>query len=459
MKSKNTLTGYSVPEIKTEIPGPKTLDLLERARSCESPASSGIKAGESPICWERAYGANIEDVDGNIYIDMGSGFSTTVCGHANPNVVKAIQKQSEKLLHAMGAWHPHELRIELAEKLAEIMPGDLTVSHIASTGSEAVEIALKAARLHTNRQTIISFHGGYHGRTMGALSVSTKNSGREPWQSSIVGTTHVPYASCYRCPFKVEYPSCNIQCTDYLDHIINFPDSGVSNIAAVILEPAQGMGGWIVPPPEFLKRVSEICNQNDILLIVDEIITGFGRTGKMFGVEHSGITPDIMVLGKGIASGFPISAITMTKDVADSWESKQHTSTFLGNPVGCAAALASIREIEENGLVERASKMGATFHRALVKMANRYSIIGDVRSLGLLSALEFVKDKTTKEPAIEETSNIVNAAIQKGLLASWQGGSYNNCLRLAPPLIISQEQLDFSIEVLDSAISEIDSRS
>lgn len=450
--------GELLPRMMVEPPGPKSRELAERLSRHESPTASGIKEGDIPVFWEHGRGANVVDVDGNVYVDMVGGFAVAVAGHSNPCIVEAIKQQSEKLLHSMGVVHPNVPRVELAEKLAEITPGDLAVSHIANTGSEAVGIALKTARLYTGRHTVIAFHGGYHGRTWGALTVTSSNYARRAWQPLLVGAVHVPYAYCYRCPFELSYPDCDIFCARYLEYVLSFPHSAVADVAAVIAEPVLGFGGWVVPPPEFLHRVVDICHERGILFIADEIITGFGRTGRLFGIEHSDVVPDIMVLGKGLASGFPISTMITTKEIGDCWRPKQHTSTFLGHPVGCAAALASIKEIGDRGLIQRSQKLGSYFKGALEEMKDRHPLLGDVRGLGLLVAIELVKDKQTKEPAPEEaTRQVIAAALRRGLMATLRGGPYGNCIRMAPSLTITREQLKFAVKTLDESLMEVES--
>ena len=457
MEQEPKQLGELLPRIVVEPPGPRSRQLAERLSRHESPAASGIKKGDIPVFWERGRGANIVDVDGNVYVDMVGGFAVTVAGHSNPCIVEAIKQQSEKLLHSMGVLHPNVPRVELAEKLAEITPGNLAVSHIASTGGEAVDLALKTARYYTGRHTVVAFHGGYHGKTWASLAVTAKNYAREPWQPLLVGAVHVPYANCYRCPFEASYPDCDVLCARYLEYVLSFPDSAVSDVAAVIAEPVQGVGGWIVPPPEFLRRVVEICHERGILFIADEIITGFGRTGRLFGTEHSNVVPDILVLGKGLACGFPISAMVTTREIAACWESEQHTSTFLGHPVGCAAALASIKEIGDRGLVQKSRELGSYFKGALEEMKGRHVFLGDVRGLGLMVAMELVKDKQTKEPAPEAATQVVATALRRGLMATLRGGPYGNCIRMAPPLTITREQLEFAVKTLDESLTEVES--
>ncbi len=359
-------------------------------------------------------------------------------------------------MHSAGCINPNIPRVKLAEKLAEIAPGDLEQSYIGNSGGEAVDMALKTARLYTGKNTVIAFQGGFHGKTLASLAVTSKNFFREPWQGLLNGSVHIPYAFCYRCAYGLHYPDCNLLCARYLEHVLSFPSSGVADVAAVIVEPVQGLGGVIVPPPEFLKMIADICKKYGVLLIVDEIITGFGRTGTLFAVERSGVVPDFIVMGKGMASGFPISAMITTREIASCWGAEQHTSTFVGHPVGCAAALAGIDEIIGNDLVRRSYELGNYMKSKLLEMQAQHAMIGDVRALGLLAAIELVKDRKTRQPATKETERLVNEALKRGLMATLRGGDYGNCLRMAPAFTITQEQLDFALQTLDECMTVIE---
>ncbi len=448
--------GQLLPRMLVEPPGPRSRDLAARLAEHESPAASAISRGEIPVFWAESQGANIVDVDGNVYVDITGGFFATAAGHSNPRIVAAIAEQAAKLMHSMGCINPNEPRVLLVEKLAEICPGDLSVSHVASTGGEAVDLALKTARLYTGRSMFISYQGGFHGKGMSTLAATARNFYRAPWQSALGGTVHMPFAYCYRCSFGASYPGCGRLCAEYLDDVLSNPDSGISDVAAVIMEPAQGVGGVIVPPPEFLPRVYEICHRHGILFIADEIITGFGRTGRWFAVDHAGVVPDMLVMGKGIASGFPVSAMTTTKEIASCWKAEQHTSTFLGYPPGCAAALAGIAEIEERDLVERSRVLGIALRDSLLELQARHPLIGDVRSQGLMAALELVRDREAKEPAPQETRAVIDAALGRGLMATLRGGRWGNVIRMAPPLTITEEQLAFAIHTLDESLTEVE---
>jgi 4-aminobutyrate aminotransferase len=421
------------------------------------PSCSVITSDRVPVFWEEGAGANIRDVDGNIYIDLTAGFCVALAGHSNPRIVQAISDQSQRLMHSQGGLNPNPQRVLLAEKLASIAPGELDVSMVASTGAEAVDIAIKTALLYTGRQTIVAFQHGFHGKTTGALTATSINYYREPFLALVPRSTHIPYAYCYRCVWEQQYPECDLKCANYLDYVLSMPDSGVADVAAVVMEPVQGHGGWIVPPPEFGKRIKEICEQHGVLLIADEIITGFGRTGYLFAMNYYEVAPDIMTCGKGLASGFPISAVMTSSEIASAWQPMQHSSTFVGNPVGCAAALASLQEIEERELVRRSRELGQYFKAALLDLQERHPIIGDVRGLGTMVGLEFVKDRETKEPAAAFGRELVESLLSKGIMATNYGGTYHNVLKMSPPLVVTKEQLDRALEILEESLLEVES--
>jgi 4-aminobutyrate aminotransferase len=448
--------GEQLPLMVVEPPGPASRALSERLSRVEVPAASAISRGEIPVFWERARGSNIVDVDGNLYVDITGAMFVTAAGHGNPRITAAVSEQSSQLMHSAGCINPNIPRVLLAEKLAEITPGRLSASYIGNSGGEAVDMALKTARLYTGKSTVIAFQGGFHGKTLASLAVTSKNFFRSPWQTFLGGTAHNPYAYCYRCAFGLKYPECGLICAKYLDYTLANPSSGVADVAAVIVEPVQGLGGVIVPPAEFLPTVAEICRKHGILLIADEIITGFGRTGCLFAVERSNVIPDIMVMGKGMASGFPVSAMITTHDITSCWKAEQHTSTFLGHPVGCAAALAGIGEILEHNLVQRSADLGTYMNQKLQEIQVRHPLVGEVRGIGLLAAVELVKDRQTREPATEETGLVVGEALKRGVMATLRGGDYSNCLRLAPSFTITRDQLDYALNVLDESITAVE---
>ncbi len=456
MLTEIELHGSELPEVKTHVPGPKSVALAQRLGAHESPAASGVSVGEIPVFWDRTRGSTVVDVDGNRFIDLTAGFCVAIAGHSNPRIVAAISRQAERMMHSQGVANPNEMRVLLDEKLASLAPGNLSVAHVVNTGGEAIETALKTARLHTGRHNVIAFQGGFHGKIGGALAVTANNFYRDPFVSVLPGVVHVPYPNSYRHPFGEGAGEVGQMCANYLERVLTAPDSGVSDVAAIIMEPIQGHGGWVVPPSDFVRRVRELCTRLGILLIADEIITGFGRTGDLFALDHDGVVPDILVCGKGMASGFPISAVITTPEIAGSWKANQQSTTFLGNPVGAAAALASIAELEERGLVERSRTEGAYFRDRVDALKEKHPLIGDVRGRGMMVAIEVVKDRATKQPASDEGMRVVSRLLQKGVMCTNYGGPYRNVLKMSPPIVITREQLDYAIDAIDASLHEVE---
>jgi len=456
--------GTMLPKIVVPPPGPKSAEIAEILAKYESTAGSAMILGKVPVAWKQARGANIVDADDNIYVDFTSAFFVANAGHAHPEIVDAIKKQVDVLMYTQGAASPHMLRAQLAKRLVEMTsPGRLARVHIASTGAEAVEIAMKFAKAFTGAFEILAFHGGFHGKTQGALSLSTARHLREVFLPLLPGAIHAPYAYCYRCVFGREYPDCGMHCLSYVEYLLKSPASGVDRLAAIIVEPVQGYGGIIVPPDEFVAGLRRICNEHGIVLILDEIITGFGRTGKLFGYQHSNAEPDLLVLAKGMASGFPVSAVLATEEIMRSPKIMptateflpRVTSTFMGYPVGCAAALASIDVITRERLAERAAELGLQLKKRLQEMEEEHKIIGETRSKGLMAGIELVKDKKSKKPASKETVEAVQEAYKRGVLVN-PGGTFENVIRMAPPLVITKEQLDCGLDILDEIIGAVE---
>jgi len=448
--------GTMLPKVVTRVPGPKSAEYAERLIKVESPAANTVQKGETPIFWERTRGANIEDVDGNVFVDMISGFCVAATGHSNPRIVEAMHQQAQKALHSQGVSNPTFVRLQLLEKLAQVAPGNLGVSHIVSGGAEAVETAYKTARLYAGKPGFMAFHGAFHGKTGTALSLTSRDYYRKPFLPMIPGIIHAPFANCYRCPIGHEYPGCDLACAKYVQYILDDPDSGCPPLAGMIMEPIQGHGGWITPPKEFLQEMRRLCTERGILLVFDEIITGFGRTGSWFAGQTFGVTPDIMAVGKAMASGFPISAMITTKEIASKWGSAQHSSTFTGHPVGCAAALASIADLEEKNLVQRSKELGAYFKDALQQMQKGHPLIGDVRGVGMMVAVELVKDRKAKTPAADEAHHILDKCHNRGVFVNNLGGTFHNVFKFTPPLVITREQMDFALKVFDEAIGQVE---
>jgi len=387
---------------------------------------------------------------------MISGFCVASTGHSNPRIVEAMHEQAQRCLHSQGVSNPTPVRVRLLEKLAQVAPGSLGCSHVVSGGAEAIETSYKTARLYTGRPGFIAFHGAFHGKTGSALSLTARDYYRRPFLPLVPGIVHVPFANCYRCPIGHEYPGCNLACAKYVEFILDDPDSGCLNVAGMIMEPVQGHGGWVVPPREFLQEMRRLCTERGILLVFDEIITGFGRTGNWFAAQTFDVIPDIMAVGKSMASGFPISAMITTREIASKWGSAQHSSTFVGHPVGCAAALASIADLEEKGLVKRSKELGAYFKDALQQIQKGHPLIGDIRGVGMMVAVELVKDRKKKTPAPEEAHRVLDLCHNRGVFVNNLGGTYHNVFKFTPPLVITREQLDFALKVFDEAIGVVE---
>lgn len=448
--------GGVLPSIRVTPPGPRSREMIERLQRIESRAALWTVPPEEPVVWARAFGANVEDVDGNVYVDWTGGFSVAVAGHNNPAVVAAIKAQAERLLHAQGVYNPSDRRVELVEMLSALAPDPLEVVHLTTTGSEAIDVAMKTAILATGRTRFLAFQDGYHGKSWGGTSLSASQNFRAPFAPLLAHVAHMPSPYAYRSIFGPDPEECAERCLAYIADVLGNPAGGLVDIAAMIIEPVQGNGGWIVPPPSFLRELRELCDRHGILLITDEIITGFGRTGRWFACQHSEITPDIMVCGKGMASGMPISAVIGTRDVMQHWQPMLQTSTFLGHPLGCAAAVASIGEIERCDLVQRAEMLGRRFHQSLRGLAERHTLIGDVRGLGMLQAIELVRDRASKAPAADESAQVVSAALRRGLLMNNRGGRLGNVLKFSPPLVITEQQLETGLQILDEALNDVE---
>ncbi len=401
-----------LPSRKTRIPGPRSRALSRRLRRYESRNITFVSE-HWPIFWQRASGADVWDVDGNRYIDLTAAFGVASVGHGNPRVVAALKAQAGKLLHAMGDVHPNELKLKLARELVSLTFSRWDKSEarvvFANSGAEAVEAALKTAAIHTKRPGVIAFEGAYHGLTYGALDTTWRAHFRSPFSEQLGHfTAHVPFG---RVP--------NV--------------ANIGNFGAVIVEPIQGRGGIVVPPDDFLPKLRKFCDDHGLVLIVDEIYSGFCRTGRWFACEHWGVTPDLVCVGKAMAGGFPISACIGRADVMDSWPESTgeaiHTSTFLGNPLGCAAALASIGEMKRMRLDARSRGLGGWLAKRLAK-------IGKVRGKGLMLGLE-----------VGNAVPLVEKLLQRGILALPEG-DHNEILGLTPPLVISKRQLDFAVKEL-----------
>jgi 4-aminobutyrate aminotransferase len=433
------------PHIKTELPGPKAKAIVERDRQVTAPAYGRVY----PLVVKQAQGMTVEDVDGNLFLDFMAGIAVASTGHSHPRVVKAIEDQARKFLHICGSDYYFEAMVALAEKLSRLAPGVGSKKvFFTNSGTEAVEAAIKLARYHTKRQHIIAFHGAFHGRTLGALSLTASRASHRAYFGPLIpGVHHVPYGFCHRCPYQLTYGSCGIECIQVIEkHLFRY-EVRPEEVAAIFVEPIQGEGGYVVPPPEYLPMLQDLCRKHGILLVVDEIQSGFGRTGKMFASEHWGIEPDILCVAKGIASGMPLGAM-IARDGVSTWTPSTHGSTFGGNPVACAAALATLELLEE-GLVENAAQVGVRLKDQLMALQTRHAAIGEVRGLGLMIGVDFERSDDSHAPDRNLRDRVMQKCFERGLLLLSCGES---TLRFCPPLIVTGEEAATAVGLFDAAV-------
>jgi 4-aminobutyrate aminotransferase len=428
------MSDLRVPHLIAKVAGPRAQAIVQRSDRAVSPSLPRAY----PLAVQRAQGVMVEDLDGNHYLDCAAGIAVCSTGHCHPRVVQAIQEQAGRLLHICGADFYDPLYIALAERLGSLAPGDDPKRvFLANSGAEAVEAALKLARHHTGRPRVLAFFGAFHGRTMGAVSLTASKPVYHGGFGPLVpGIAHVPYAYCYRCVYNLTYPQCDL----------------ADEVAAIFVEPVQGEGGYIVPPPSWLSRLRALCDKYGILLIADEVQSGIGRTGKMFATEHWGVEPDIICSAKALASGMPVSAM-IARDEIMNWPAGAHGSTFGGNPVCCAAALATLDVIEEERLMENAIRVGQRLLDNLRELAYESRLIGDVRGRGLMIGVEMVKDKETKSMAKEEANQVVLECFRRGLLLLPCGP---NSIRFSPPLVITETQADAAFEIFAQSLAEVE---
>lgn len=394
------------------------------------------------------------DIDGYRYLDFTAGIAVNATGHCHPKIVEAITQQAKELIHMSGTDFYYPSQIELAEKLKKITPGNQDKRiFFTNSGTEANEAAMKLARYHTQRPLFLSFIGGFHGRTFGSLSISgSKKIHRKGFSPLLPGITQVPYAYCYRCVYGLTPDSCNFYCVQWIEEELFQTTVPPEEVAAIFVEPIQGEGGYVVPPPGYLKRLQELAHRYGILLVVDEIQTGMGRTGRMFATDYEkGVIPDIITLAKGIASGLPLGAMVAKAKISN-WVSGSHANTFGGNPISCEASLATIKLLEDE-LVQNAERVGTSLMEHFKKLMENHSLIGNVRGKGLMIGIELVKNRVTKEPASSERDRIVQCCFEKGLLILGCGQS---TLRLSPSLIVKDHESHSALAILDETIQEIE---
>ncbi len=429
----------------------KTMDLIDLEKTYSSYTA---RIPYFPLVVTEARGSLVRDIEGNEFIDFLSSAAVANTGHNHPRVVAAAKEQLEKFIHYTPAYMYHKPHAELIEKLAYITPGDFE-KRIAFglSGSSSVDGAIKAARIYTNRPKIVSFLRSYHGTTMGAISISGISLDiRRKMGPLVPEVEFIPYPDCYRCQFNKSYPQCNLACWQYAEELfatIIPPEE----VAAVIYEPIQGDAGIVTPPLEYMTKLQQMCKNHGILLIADEVQTGFGRTGKMFASEHNGIVPDILVMGKAMASGMPLSGLAARKEIFEVWHAPAHFFNTAGNPVSCSAALATIEVINEEGLIANAVSQGTYIKERFQDLMNRFDCIGDVRGSGLLVGVDIVKDKATKERDVNKTAKICWRCWEKGLILAFFSGSV---LRIAPPLVLAKTQAEKALDIIEQAILEVE---
>jgi len=405
----------------------------------------------APIVIDRGSGATVTDTNGREYIDCFAGISVVNAGHCNPKVIAAAKAQMEKLVHCASYLYHVQSTADLAEKIAQIAPPGLTKTFFGNGGAEAVEGALKLARLYTGKHEFIALQGSFHGRTWGTLSISGNWARKKKGGPYAAGISFAPAPNAYRSQWRRNPEECARQCAKAIEDIIRFSTS--NDVAAFIAEPVMGEGGIIVPPSNYFREVKEVLNRHGILFIADEVQCGFARTGKMFAVEHFGVVPDILVTAKGIADGFPLSAFTTRPDIAAAFKPGDHLSTFGGNPVSCAAALANIQFMESENLCAHTAAMGEYAKSGFCDMAGRNPLVGDVRGLGLMIGLELVRGDS-QTPASAEAEAIRESCLRNGLLIG-VGGVDGNVLRFQPPLVISKPQIDQALDIISTALEEV----
>lgn len=442
-----TASDTKLPRISTALPGPKSQLVIDYDKKYMSPSYMR----DYPFVAERGYGAIVEDPDGNAFLDFAAGIAVCSTGHCHPKVVEAIQKQAAELIHIAGNDFYHRHMPQLAERLVKTMPKPQAYRvFFGNSGTEAVEGAIKLARYATKRDKLIAFYGCFHGRTLGSLSLTaSKNTQRKGFGTLLGGVEHIPYPYAYRCALGHTKETCGGEIIELLEQQIFKRLFAPEEVAAIIVEPIQGEGGFIPAPAFFLQELQRISNRHGIVLIVDEVQAGMGRTGKWWAYDHAGITPDIVLTAKGIASGMPISAF-IAKESIMQWKPGAHGSTYGGNPVCIAAALATM-ELIEGGLMANAKKVGDYIFGKINEWPQRFKTVGEVRGKGLMIGVEFVRDQKTKEKAADLRDRVIDNAFHRGLLTL---GSGENSIRLSPPLIVDEEQADGAIRIMEESIRE-----
>lgn len=443
------MTRRKFAKIVVTPPGKKARDIVKKSKRYSSPSFKRLYS----LVVESAHGSIVRDVDGNQFIDFSSGIAVLNTGSTHAKIVEAAKNQLDKFTHFSYTDFYCSNFVDLSEKLCKLVPGDFDkMVFWGNSGAEANEAAMKLARNHTRRPLFLAHGGAFHGRTMGALSLTaSKPIHREGALPLVPEVVHFPYPYCYRCPWKQTFPECDYYCIDYFKEEYLEKFVPVDEVAAYVFEPCQGEGGYIIPPPDYFRRMG-FLKKEGVLFVDDEVQTGMGRTGKFFAVEHFGIEPDIISIAKGIASGLPLGAIIAKAEIMRSWKPGQHASTFGANPVAVAAALATLAVVKSEKLVQNAKKMGEIAMKRLTEMKEKHAQIGDVRGLGLFIGVEVVRDRRTKERGEEEASRIVNECFENGLIAIIAG---KNTIRIIPPLNVSEEELEEGLDIFEAAVAKV----
>jgi 4-aminobutyrate aminotransferase-like enzyme len=437
----------AVPDLRVAPPGPRSQEYHSRASEYMKGYSSQVRL--FPVAFESGHGATLKDVDGNTYIDFSSGIYVTGLGHTHPKVTEAVQKAAGTLMNAHDFTTP--IKMELLEKLAAVTIGEgdarLNGVQLYDSGTAAVEAGLRMCRAATGKLEFISFHMDFHGKTMGAVGCGRL----DPSQGlRAPGFFLAPRGNCYRCAFKMSYPECNLYCVDYLRTVIQEETAG--QVAGIVLEPIQGWGGSVVPPEGWIQKIRALCDEFGIMLMADEVLTGMGRTGKLFAMEHWDTVPDVMILGKGLGNGFPVTAMLVSERYKDKVEKISASTSYGGNPMACAAALASIEVIEEEDVLARGTHLGEVLLHRMRQMQAVHPIVGEVRGLGCLLGIELVKDKDTREPFKDAGYKVYQKAFSKGVawIPAW------HILRMSPPMIMQEELALKAMDIIEESISEVE---
>jgi len=446
-----TTLEVKTPHLVTALPGPNAKRVIEQ----DAKYVSLSYTRDYPLVAKRGRGAMVEDVDGNVFLDFAAGIAVCATGHCHPEVVAAIQKQAAELIHMSGTDFYYEGMPQLAAKLAAISPGQEPKRvYFGNSGAEAIEAAIKLVKHHTKRDKLIAFHGAFHGRTMGALSLTASRAvQRKGFGTLLSGVFHMPYPDTYRGTYGVRPETAAADCLSYLENELFRRRVDPEEVAGIFIEPIQGEGGYILAPPEFLQGLQRICRKHGIMLVADEVQSGMGRTGKWWAVDHMGVEPDIICTAKGIGSGMPLSAVIARASVMD-WKPGAHASTFGGNPVCIAASLATLRLLEEK-YMDNARRVGEFILHRTADWTERFKNVGEVRGKGLMIGIEFVRDQKTKEKAPDLRNLLIQAAFHKGLLVL---GSGDTTLRFCPPLVIDEEQADFAVRTLEECFREAETK-